>query len=104
MTPLYWAVSALLVGWHWLWSQVLDPNGGWAWALSIAGLTVVIRTLLIPLFVPQIRSSRNMQLLQPKMKELQKKYGHDREKLASSAAGRAGRRPRTGPRSGPSGR
>jgi len=81
MTPLYWAVSALLVGWHWLWSQVLDPNGGWAWALSIAGLTVVIRTLLIPLFVRQIRSSRNMQLLQPKMKELQKKYGHDREKL-----------------------
>jgi YidC/Oxa1 family membrane protein insertase len=44
-------------------------------------LTIVIRTLLIPLFVRQIRSSRNMQLLQPKMKELQKKYGHDREKL-----------------------
>src|SRR3954469_21238955 len=81
MTPLYFAVSALLVGWHWLLSLVLDPNGGWAWALSIAGLTIVIRTLLIPLFVRQIRSSRNMQLLQPKMKELQKKYGHDREKL-----------------------
>jgi YidC/Oxa1 family membrane protein insertase len=81
MTPLYWAVSALLVGWHWLLGQVLDPNGGWAWALSIAGLTIVIRTILIPLFVRQIRSSRNMQLLQPKMKELQKKYGHDREKL-----------------------
>ena len=81
MTPLYWAVSALLVGWHWLFSQVLDPNSGWAWALSIVGLTVTIRTLLIPLFVRQIRSSRNMQLLQPKMKELQKKYGHDREKL-----------------------
>ncbi|TDC15326.1 membrane protein insertase YidC [Kribbella albertanoniae] len=81
MTPLYWAVSALLVGWHWLLSQVFDKDSGWAWALSIAGLTIVIRTLLIPLFVRQIRSSRNMQLLQPKMKELQKKYGHDREKL-----------------------
>ena len=81
MTPLYWAVSALLVGWHWLLSLVLDPNGGWAWALSIAGLTIVIRTLLIPLFVRQIRSSRNMQLLQPQIKELQKKYGHDRERL-----------------------
>jgi YidC/Oxa1 family membrane protein insertase len=81
MTPLYFAVSALLVGWHWLLSLALDPNGGWAWALSIAGLTIVIRTLLIPLFVRQIRSSRNLQLLQPKMKELQKKYGHDREKL-----------------------
>ena len=50
--------------------------------LSIIGLTLVIRAALIPLFVKQIKSSRNMQLLQPKVKELQKKYGHDRERLA----------------------
>ena len=61
---------------------VPDPDGGAAWALSIVGLTLVIRTALIPLFVKQIKSSRNMQLLQPKVKELQKKYGHDRERLA----------------------
>ena len=42
----------------------------------------MIRAALIPLFVKQIKSSRNMQLLQPKVKELQKKYGHDRERLA----------------------
>ena len=42
----------------------------------------MIRAALIPLFVKQIKSSRNMQLIQPKVKELQKKYGHDREKLA----------------------
>src|SRR6266545_7554506 len=81
MTPLYWGVSALLVGWHALLTPLLGKDSGWNWALSIAGLTIVIRTLLIPLFVKQIRSSRNMQLLQPKMKELQKKFGHDREKL-----------------------
>jgi len=50
--------------------------------LSIVGLTVVVRAALIPLFVKQINASRNMQLIQPKVKELQKKYGHDREKLA----------------------
>ncbi len=50
--------------------------------LSIIGLTLVVRALLIPLFVKQIKSSRNMQLIQPKVKELQKKYGHDRERLA----------------------
>ncbi len=50
--------------------------------LSIIGLTLVIRAALIPLFVKQIKSSRNMQLIQPKVKELQKKYGHDREQLA----------------------
>ena len=42
----------------------------------------MIRAALIPLFVKQIKSSRNMQLIQPKVKELQKKYGHDRERLA----------------------
>jgi len=37
---------------------------------------------LIPLFVKQIKASRNMQLIQPRVKELQKKHGHDRERLA----------------------
>ncbi|GCD90218.1 hypothetical protein NLS1_22240 [Nocardioides sp. LS1] len=82
MTPLYYLVSAVLVGWHKVWGTVFNADGGIAWALSIIGLTLVIRAALIPLFVKQIKSSRNMQLIQPKVKELQKKYGHDREKLA----------------------
>ena len=81
MTPLYYLVSAVLVGFHWVFSQFLNPDGAVAWTLSIIGLTLVIRAALIPLFVKQIKSSRNMQLLQPKVKELQKKYGHDRERL-----------------------
>lgn len=81
MTPLYYAVSAVLIGWHWLISLVLPDDSGWTWALAIVGLTLTIRTALIPLFVKQINSSRNMQLLQPKIKELQKKYSHDRERL-----------------------
>ncbi|MDO9498209.1 MAG: membrane protein insertase YidC [Nocardioides sp.] len=82
MTPLYYIISAILIGFHKLFSLVLDPEGGMAWVLSIVGLTLVIRIALIPLFVKQIKSSRNMQLIQPKVKELQKKYGHDRERLA----------------------
>ena len=82
MQPLYYVISVVLVGWHEVWSQVLPPESGAAWALSIVGLTLVIRAALIPLFVKQIKSSRNMQMLQPKVKELQKKYGHDRERLA----------------------
>ncbi len=82
MTPLYWVTSVILSGFHKVFSVVLDPNSGLAWVLSIIGLTVVIRAALIPLFVKQIKSSRNMQMLQPKVKELQKKYGHDRERLA----------------------
>ena len=83
MAPLYFAISFVLDLFHQLWTAVgLDPAGGGSWALSIIGLTLVIRAALIPLFVKQIKSSRNMQLIQPKVKELQKKYGHDREKLA----------------------
>jgi YidC/Oxa1 family membrane protein insertase len=81
-TPLYYAISFVMVMWHKLFSLFLPPEGGAAWALSIIGLTVVIRAALIPLFVKQIKASRNMQLIQPKVKELQKKYGHDRERLA----------------------
>jgi len=82
MAPLYFVTSAILTGWHWAFTQIgLSENSGWTWALSIIGLTVTIRAALIPLFVRQIKSSRNMQVLQPKVKELQKKYGHDRERL-----------------------
>jgi YidC/Oxa1 family membrane protein insertase len=82
MTPLYYAISAVLLAFHKLFGNMFGPASGVAWVLSIIGLTIVIRALLIPLFVKQIKSSRNMQLIQPKVKELQKKYGHDRERLA----------------------
>ena len=81
MQPLYWVVSGLLVFFHSVWSPVFGADNGWTWALSIVSLTVVIRIALIPLFVKQIKSSRSMQLLQPQVRDLQKKYGHDREKL-----------------------
>ena len=82
MTPLYYGVSGIILAWHKLFSMWLDPDSGWAWALSIVGLTITIRALLIPLFVKQINASRNMQLIQPQLAELRKKYGHDRERFA----------------------
>src|SRR5680860_1627918 len=81
MTPLYYVTSGILVVFHKLYNGVLGAPEGLSWTLSIISLTIVIRTALIPLFVKQIKNSRNLQLLQPKVKELQKKYGHDRERL-----------------------
>jgi len=81
MTPLYAAVSGILVAAHSVWAPVFGSGSGVTWVMSIVSLTVVIRTLLIPLFVKQINSARNMQLVQPKLKALQGKYGADREKL-----------------------
>ncbi len=81
MQPLYYVISVVLVGFHKVFGELFGDASGASWALSIVGLTIVIRAALIPLFVKQIKSSRNMQLLQPRVKELQKKYGHDRERL-----------------------
>lgn len=81
LAPLHWAVSGLLVLSHMLFAPLFGNDSGVTWTLSIVLLTVIIRTLLIPLFVKQIRSSRNMQIVQPKLREIQKKYGHDQERL-----------------------
>jgi YidC/Oxa1 family membrane protein insertase len=82
LSPLHAAVSGVLVGAYHLWSNVTGVDTGLTWALAIISLTIVVRTLLIPLFVKQINSARNMQLIQPKMKALQDKYGADRERLS----------------------
>ncbi len=83
ITPLYYLISVVLVSFHKVFGAVFGAESGASWALSIIFLTLLIRAALIPLFVKQIKSSRNMQLVQPKVKELQKKYGHDRERLAA---------------------
>lgn len=77
MNPLYpieWAVAWLMVQFHALLSVFMDPNAGLTWVLSIVGLTVVVRTLIIPLFVRQIRASRAMQMVSPELQAVQKKY------------------------------
>jgi len=81
LAPLEWVISALLYFFHQGFSTFLDPTAGVTWALSIVGLVIVVRILIIPLFVRQVKSQRNLQLIQPQMKELQKKYAGDREKL-----------------------
>jgi YidC/Oxa1 family membrane protein insertase len=41
---------------------------------AIIGLVLVVRAALIPIFVKQIKSQRNMMLVQPELLKLQKKY------------------------------
>jgi len=73
--PIKWVVAWILYLFHELWTFAgLDPASGWTWALSIVGLTVLMRIFLIPLFFKQIKASRGMQVLQPELQKLQKKY------------------------------
>lgn len=66
-------ISALLIAY-----SVLGNN----FPLAITVVTVVVRLLTLPLTLPQQRSMRRMSELQPQLKELQKKYAGNRNKLA----------------------
>lgn len=80
LSPLYYAVSFVIKAIHSLLSPIFGASSGVSWSLAIVGLVVLIRIILIPLFVKQIKSQRALQVLQPKMKELQKKHKDDRAK------------------------
>jgi YidC/Oxa1 family membrane protein insertase len=53
-----------------------------SYGLAIILLTVLVRLVLLPLTIRQTRSMQEMAKLQPKVKELQKKYKGNRQKLA----------------------
>jgi YidC/Oxa1 family membrane protein insertase len=66
-------VNVLIVMSHYL---------GGSFGLAIVALTIIINLAMLPLTLSQIRSSKAMQDLQPKLAELQKKYGKDKQKFA----------------------
>ena len=80
LKPLYIAVSWVIVSIHKLLSPIFSADSGVSWALSIIGLVVLIRILLIPLFVKQIKSQRALTALQPHLKAIQTKHKDDRQK------------------------
>ncbi|GAA3816789.1 membrane protein insertase YidC [Cellulomonas soli] len=73
--PIMLVVAWIMVQFHKLFTAMgLGSGSGAAWTLSIIGLVIVMRILLIPLFFKQIKASRGMQMLAPEMQAIQKKY------------------------------
>jgi len=66
-------INVLIVMSHYLFNS---------FGLAIIALTVVVNACLYPITMKQIRSTQAMQSLQPKIAELQKKYGKDRQMMA----------------------
>jgi YidC/Oxa1 family membrane protein insertase len=68
----------LLNGMGWVLARIYDviPN----WGLSIIALTLLIRVVLVPLGVKQIRSMWNMQAIQGDVKRIQQKYKGNKQK------------------------
>ena len=71
-SPLVNIMGAVLLYFH----QQL----GLEWWLAIVLLTVLVRTLLFPLTVRQVRSMRAMQELRPEMEKIRNKYKDNRQK------------------------
>ncbi|MGC7327339.1 membrane protein insertase YidC, partial [Mycobacteroides abscessus subsp. abscessus] len=79
---IYYPVSAIMWVWYKAFSFLLGPTNFFAWALSVMFLVFTLRAILYKPFVKQIRTTRQMQELQPQIKALQKKYGKDRQRMA----------------------
>ena len=79
---IYYPVSAIMWVWYKLFGFLLGPSNFFAWALSVMFLVFTLRAILYKPFVRQIRTTRQMQELQPQIKALQKKYGKDRQRMA----------------------
>lgn len=74
----WWHSFVDLIEWGLVSIADITGNGG----LAIIVFTILIKTVLLPLTVKSVRSTVNMQALQPKIKELQKKHGKDRQRLS----------------------
>ena len=70
--------QALLDGIGWVVAQIYEvvPNYG----VTIILLTVLIRVVLLPLGIKQVRSMQHMQIIQPKVKQIQQKYKQNKAK------------------------
>jgi len=75
LAPIEWLVAWIMYGFHQALTTIGMPEAsGWTWGLSIVGLVLVMRAAMIPLFVRQIMASRKMQMIQPELQKIQKKY------------------------------
>ncbi|ALS25790.1 membrane protein [Paenibacillus sp. 32O-W] len=62
---------------------MLDTFAGWfneSYGLSILLLTIIVRTLILPLTLKQYRSSKAMQKLQPELAKIKQKYKDNPQK------------------------
>lgn len=81
-TLVVWPLAKALV---WIDDTLIALGAGInSWGLAIIIFTAIIKVITLPLTITQIRGMQAQRELQPKIQELQKKYGKDREKLSQA--------------------
>jgi YidC/Oxa1 family membrane protein insertase len=74
-----WPLARALV---WIEGFLLGFNIPYSWGFSIVLFTVFIKLITFPLTMTQIKGMMAQREIQPRLQELQKKHGKNREKLA----------------------
>jgi YidC/Oxa1 family membrane protein insertase len=73
LSPIEGPLTSLL---EWLHASV-----GLTWAWSIIALTLMVRFVIVPLTVKQIRSMQKLQQHAPELKAIQQKYKNDKQRM-----------------------
>ena len=77
-TPIFQAMFIVMIAVYVVLEDLAVP-GAILWAIVV--LTLVVRAVLIPLYRRQLVSQRRMQLLQPELKEIQRRFKGDTMKI-----------------------
>lgn len=72
-------MTFLKEGFGWIILNLYELTG--VYSLSIILMTILFNVLMLPLAVKQIKSSENMQRIQPQVQAIQKKYKNDKETM-----------------------
>ena len=81
LNPLFEAVAWVISRIHEALSVPFGAASGWSWGLSIVILVMLMRLVMVPLFVKQVKSQRKMQAHMPALQEIRKKYKNDKTRL-----------------------
>jgi YidC/Oxa1 family membrane protein insertase len=81
LNPLFEAVAWVISRIHDALSVPFGAGSGWSWGLSIVLLVCLMRLIMVPLFVKQVKSQRKMQAHMPALQEIRKKYKSDKTRL-----------------------
>ncbi|MCE7988879.1 MAG: protein translocase component YidC [Caldilinea sp. CFX5] len=79
-TVVVWPLAKALI---YIDQFLVNNNVPHHWGFTIIIFTVLVRVVMFPLTLSQIRGMQAQKELQPKLQELQKKYGKDREKMVA---------------------
>ncbi len=77
-TIMVWPLARTLIS---IRDWLLIREVPYAWGFAIIIFTVFIRIVLLPLTYVQIKGMQSQKEVQPRLQELQKKYGKDRDRL-----------------------